>query len=272
MPYLQTSDDCRLYYTDTGDGHPILCLAGLTRNSTDFDYVAPHLSEARLICLDYRGRGQSDWADPSTYTLVRESQDALELMDHLGLEQVAILGTSRGGLIAMILAATAKARLIGVMLNDIGPVIDPAGLEIIKGYLGRNPAAKTKAEAVAMRASLLKGFENVPESRWAAEVDKHYTETPDGLQINYDPKLRDAVLAASVAPDFDPWQLFAALDDLPLGCIRGANSDLLSAETLEKMYSLRPDMIAATVADRGHVPFLDEPEALAALKRWMDRL
>lgn len=269
MPEFKAPDGTRLHFTDEGAGTPVLALSGLTRNGTDFDYVAPHLAGIRLIRLDYRGRGKSDWADPATYTIPVEAGDALVLLDHLGLQRAAILGTSRGGLIAMLLAATARDRLTGVCLVDIGPDLAQGGLDVIRDYIGRNPAEKSHAEAVAMRARLLKGFANVPDSRWESEVRKHYVETPEGLAINYDPKLRDAVLAAGEQPMPDLWPLFDALAGLPLAAIRGANSDLLSPETFDEMRRRRPDMIAATVPDRGHVPFLDEPGALAALHEWI---
>jgi len=128
MPHFTTSDGLSLHYTDEGAGLPLLCLSGLTRDGRDFDYVAPHLDQVRLIRMDYRGRGQSEWGDHSQYTIPVEARDAVELLDHLGLESAAVLGTSRGGLIAMLLAATARDRLTGVALNDIGPEIAPAGL------------------------------------------------------------------------------------------------------------------------------------------------
>ncbi|MEL6914049.1 MAG: alpha/beta hydrolase [Pseudomonadota bacterium] len=271
MPHFHASDGARLHYTDEGDraGTPLLCLAGLTRTGRDFDYVAPHLPPCRLIRLDYRGRGQSEWSGAATYTLPREGQDALELLDHLGLAQAAILGTSRGGLIATGLAATAKDRLLGVALNDIGPKIEAAGLDAIKAYLGRRPAFRTLEEAISGRASVMAGFAGVPETRWAQEVMLHYRAAPDGLDISYDPALREAVLGneAGAAPDL--WPIFDALGGLPLALIRGANSDLLSPETAAEMARRRPDMIRAEVPGRGHVPFLDEPEALGALTQWM---
>ncbi len=272
MPTFTAPDGVRLYYTDEGTGPAILALAGLTRNGSDFDYVAPHLRDKRLIRMDYRGRGQSAWTGAETYTIPTEAGDALALLDHLGLEKAAILGTSRGGLIAMVLAATAKPRLTGICLVDIGPVLEPRGLDIIRGYVGRNPVEKTLDDAAVMRAKLLKGFENVPESRWREEVEKHYRETPDGLQINYDPAIRDAVLAAGEQPAPDLWPLFDAMEGLPLAAIRGANSDLLSQETLAAMRARRPDMIATEVPGRGHVPFLDEPEALDTLGKWMEQI
>lgn len=274
MADFRTSDDIRLHFTDEGprDAKAVLCLAGLTRNGTDFDYVAPHLPDVRLIRMDYRGRGRSDWADPQTYQIPVEARDALELLDHLGVEHTAILGTSRGGLIAMLLAAEAKNRLTGVCLNDIGPVIDIPGLSAIGDYIGRNPTETTVAEAAVGRAKIMAGFRNVPDSRWLEEVRKHYVEGPDGLAINYDPKLRDAFMAASDAEVPDLWPLFDALDGLPLALIRGENSDLLSAETAAEMQRRRPDMLYAEVRDRGHVPFLDEPEAVAVIRQWVESL
>ncbi len=272
MPDFRAADGTRLHYEDEGSGTPILALAGLSRNSTDFDYVAPYLSELRLIRMDYRGRGKSAWAAPDTYSIPQEGQDALALLDHLQLDQVAILGTSRGGLIAMGLAVAAKDRLTGICFNDIGPVIERAGLESIAAYLGQKPDARTKADAIAMRPTLLPGFTDVPESRWAEEVDKHYVETEEGLDINYDPKLRDNNTPDLSVPIPDLWPLFDQTEGLPLALIRGANSNLLSAETAAEMQRRRPDMIYEEVPGRGHVPFLDEPEALSALNSWLELL
>ncbi|MGR3482741.1 alpha/beta fold hydrolase [Salipiger marinus] len=274
MPQFVTSDGLTLFYTDEGAGLPLLCLAGLTRDGRDFDYLAPHLDAAkvRLIRLDYRGRGRSDWGDPASYTIPTEARDALELLDHLGLAQAAVLGTSRGGLIAMVLAASAKARLLGVALNDIGPEIAPEGLEVIKGYLGRNPVWRSHDEAAAARGAVMRGFADVPASRWHAEVEKFYRETPEGLVITYDPALREAVLGSGAQPAADLWPLFDALKGLPLCALRGAGSDLLSPETFAQMTARRPDMIAAEIPGRGHVPFLDEPAALDALARWLRML
>jgi pimeloyl-ACP methyl ester carboxylesterase len=196
----------------------------------------------------------------------------LELLDHLGVEKAAVLGTSRGGLIAMALAGTAKERLAGVMLNDIGPVIEPEGLADIADYIGRNPASKTYAAVEAALAARLPGFGEVPDGRWREEAEKHYVETPDGLAINYDPALRDAFLAASEAPPVDLWPLFDAMEGLPLAGLRGENSNLLSPATFAEMHRRRPDMIAATVPGRGHVPFLDEPVSLEVLRRFLEAI
>lgn len=275
MPQFTSSDGLSLYYDDTGgDGPVVLCLSGLTRNSSDFDYAMPALSGARVIRMDYRGRGKSDWTeDFSTYNVPREAQDALELLDHLGIDQAAILGTSRGGLIALTLAVMARDRLTGVCFNDVGPVIEVEGLSVVLDFVGRNPVWKTHDEAENVIGSRMAGFANVPQSRWREEVEKHFIASENGLRINYDPKLRDATLAAfdpSAEPP-DLWPLYDALRGLPLAAIRGANSDIMSAATLTEMQKRLP-LRAATIPDRGHVPFLDEPDAVALLRNWVNDL
>ncbi|SMY08440.1 alpha/beta fold hydrolase [Flavimaricola marinus] len=272
MPDYSAADGTRLHYSDDGTGLPVLCLAGLTRNGADFDHVAPHLKGTRLIRLDYRGRGKSDWADPATYTIPQEAQDVLGLLDHLGLKRVAILGTSRGGLIAMTLAAIAQERLLGVALNDIGPVIESKGLSIISGYVGQRPKEKTYEEAARNRANLWTHFADVPHQRWLAEVQAHYVETDDGLDLRYDPRLAEIFKNGGAQPVPDLWPLFDGFEGLPLALIRGANSDLLSKDTADEMSRRRPDMIRADIPDRGHVPFLDEPAAVAALTQWLEAM
>ena len=272
MREFRAPDGIRLAFRDEGEGPPVLALAGLTRDGRDFDYVAPHLADVRLIRLDCRGRGASDRAEPSTYTVPHEAGDALALLDHLGLERAAILGTSRGGLIAMALAAAAPDRLSGVCLNDIGPKIGTAGIAVIMGYLGLPPPYASVEEAVAARPSVMKGFEGVPEARWREEVAKFLVVREDGtLGIPYDPRLRDAVIVAGAQPVPDLWPFFEALPR-PLAAIRGANSDLLTPETFAEMRRRRPDMIAGEVPGRGHVPFLDEPESLEVVRAWISRL
>lgn len=272
LQHFTASDGARLAFRDEGEGLPVLCLAGLTRASTDFDFAAPHLRDVRLIRLDYRGRGGSEWTGAATYTVPREATDALELLDHLGITQTAILGTSRGGLIAMGLAAKARDRLLGICFNDIGPVIERSGLEKIFDYVGRNPAAKTIEDLVARLPRTMPGFANVTESRWRAFAERLYTETDRGLHIRYDPELRTSFLAAFEGPPVDLWPLFDAAAGLPLALIRGRNSDLLSPETAEEMRRRRPDMGFADVPDRAHVPFLDEPESLAVLRSWLEKM
>ncbi|MBC6406670.1 MAG: alpha/beta hydrolase [Rhodobacteraceae bacterium] len=276
MPNFQTSDGLTLYFRTEGEGIPMLCLSGLTRNSSDFNYITGKLPGARLIMMDYRGRGRSDWAaDHRSYNLQRESQDALELLDHLGIARAAVLGTSRGGLNALAMAHTARQRLLGVAFNDIGPELEPRGLQPILDYLGRPPTWKTLAEAAAARPSIMGGFANVVAARWREEAEQAYHQVPGGLVLAYDPRLREAVLgsmepAAHAAPDL--WALYRGLQAMPVAVIRGANSDLLSAEVHQRMAQELSDVIVATVADRGHAPFLDEVDSLSALRRWVGRL
>lgn len=269
MRSFTSSDGLTLAFCDEGKGVPVLCLAGLTRNSADFDDLAREIgSEIRLIRLDYRGRGASDF-DPTyqNYSVPVEARDALELLDYLGIPKAVIVGTSRGGLISMVLAATAKERLLGVVLNDIGPEIDPAGLEQIMSYLGRSPSAKTyKDAALSYHNFYGQHFKNISLERWEICARRWLTQTTDGLKINYDPKLRDAIEESSAQPAPDLWPFFDALEGIPLALIRGANSDLLSEETTAEMQRRRPDMSYANVPDRGHVPFLDESQSLAAIR------
>lgn len=272
LKHFTASDGARLAYRDEGEGLPVLCLAGLTRSSTDFDFVAPHLRDVRLIRADYRGRGGSEWTGAATYTVPREAKDALELLDHLGLEQAAVIGTSRGGIIAMMLAATAKARLLGILFNDVGPVLERAGLEKIFDYVGRNPAAKSMDDLVARLPQTLPGFDNIPDERWRAFAERLYTPSDTGLHIRYDPELRTSFLAAFEGPPGDLWPLFDACAGLPVALVRGANSDLLSAATAAEMQRRRPDMIVANVPDRAHVPFLDEVESLAGIRAWLEAM
>lgn len=267
--YFTTSDGARLAYRDEGQGLPLLCLAGLTRTMADFDYMIPHLPPVRLIRMDYRGRGESQWTGAASYTVPQEGKDALELLDHLGVAKAAVLGTSRGGLIGMMLAAVAKDRLLGLCLNDIGPEIHRPGLERIFDYLGRNPAAQSLAEIAEKMPRYSPGFANVPPSRWLEEVTKFYQVTPEGLKITYDPALREAFIAGFNGPPVDLWPLWEATVGLPVALIRGANSDLLTPETVAGMKARRPDMIFADVPDRAHIPFLDEPQAVGVLRAFI---
>lgn len=268
---FRAEDGAQLAYRDEGEGVALLCLPGLTRSMADFDYLVPHLPLLRLIRMDYRGRGQSDWTGAATYTVEQEGRDALALLDHLGVAKAAILGTSRGGLIGMVLGAAARDRVMGLILNDVGPEIARDGLTRIFDYVGRNPAGKTHA-GYADRLSRTPGFAGVPMSRWLEEARRLAVETDEGLRIPYDPALRDAFLKAFDGPPVDLWPLFDALAGLPLALIRGANSDLLAPETVAKMRARRPDMAFAEVPDRAHIPFLDEPAAVALIRGFLERL
>lgn len=269
MPHFTAHDGARLHYTDEGHGRPLLCLPGLTRTGRDFDYLAPHLPPVRLIRPDYRGRGGSDWTGSATYTVPQEGADVLALLDHLGLDQVAILGTSRGGIIGMYLAVVARDRLRGLCLNDVGPVLEAEGLARIADYVGRNPSARSHAEAALALERAFPEFTDMPKGRWLAEAKLHFRATEQGLENTYDPALRDSFLAAMAGGGGDLWPMFDACAGLPLALIRGANSTLLSIATATEMQARRPDMVFADVPGRGHIPFLDEPEALSAIHEWL---
>ena len=275
MARFVTSDGLSLHYEDEGSGAPVLCLAGLTRNSADFAFLLPHLVGHRVIRLDYRGRGQSDHApDPMSYNIPREAQDAVELLDHLGLERVTLIGTSRGGLVAMVMAHDHPGRLSGVVLNDIGPEIAAGGLARIMDYVGKPPDLPDLDTCAAALAHVhADAFPGVPLARWRAQAEAMFSEIPGGgLALRYDARLRDALIAQAEAGDGpDLWQMFDALRAVPLAVLRGANSDLLSSGTLVAMQARHPGLIATTVPDRGHVPFLDEPQALAAIHALLER-
>ncbi|MFX0541229.1 alpha/beta fold hydrolase [Roseovarius sp. S4756] len=274
MARFRAADGLSLHYTDSKDapeghdGPAILCLAGLTRNSGDFRFVAPFLTGYRVIGMDYRGRGQSDYAqDISTYSVAQEAADAIALMDHLQLERATILGTSRGGLIAMLLAATHSQRLAGAILNDIGPEIAPAGLDRILEYVGQRPAyADYESAADGLKAAMEPRFPDVTRDRWRIHAELIWKEAADGLDLRYDARLRDALIGqAGAGPAPDLWALWDELAKLPVTVLRGANSDLLNTEILGRMQARAPGMRAVTVPDRGHVPFLDEAASLRGI-------
>lgn len=273
MTYFTTTDGLKIHFEDAGRGQPLLCLPGLTRNTRDFDFLAPHMQGIRFITMDYRGRGQSDY-DPDfmNYNIMREGQDVLELLDHLDLPQVTLLGTSRGGMIAMALAAGYIGRLSGVILNDIGPVISDDGIARIMQYVGKPPAATTiEQAAISMQAVLGPQFPDLPLSVWQTLTQAQYTQSKTGVGLRYDPHLRDALLAqAATGPVPDLWPLFDALKPLPVGVLRGANSDILTAETLTQMQARHPNLIAGEVPNRGHVPLLDEPQSLQVIRKILE--
>ncbi|MCE8556839.1 alpha/beta hydrolase [Ruegeria pomeroyi] len=273
MASFTTSDGLRLFYEDEGSGQPLLCLAGLTRCSRDFEFLRPHVTDLRLIRLDYRGRGQSDYdPDYRNYNVLREAHDAIELLDHLGLDRVSVLGTSRGGMIAMALAASHPDRLAGVILNDVGPVIEPAGIARIMDYVGKKPVSKTHDQAaLALKQAMEPQFPGVPLSVWRKQAEIQYATTDQGLALRYDDGLHKALLdqaATGAIPDL--WLFFDALRDIPTAVLRGANSDILGAGTVAEMHRRHPGLISAEVPDRGHVPFLDEPQSLDLIRRILE--
>jgi pimeloyl-ACP methyl ester carboxylesterase len=278
--WVRAPDGLDLYARDYGPPHggptPVLCLSGLTRNSKDAQPFAEHIAPTRRrIAPDYRGRGRSAYApDWSSYSVEVEMADVVALLDKLGLDKVVVVGTSRGGLIAMLMAALHRDRLAGVLLNDIGPVLEPAGLLRIRRYLGRRLRVTTWRGAVAGLKRDNPGFESLEEAQWLAFARRVYRDEGGRPALDYDPDLRrtfptPARIAASAVPPM--WDLLTGLEGLPVAALRGEHSDLLSAQTHARMAETVEKLDAVTVRNRGHSPFLDEPESVAAVHRLLAR-
>ncbi len=269
---LRTADGITLSFRSYGSRFskraPILCLAGLTRNAKDFHDLALALApDRRVVSLDARGRGRSDY-DPiyANYSLVREVGDVLTLISQEFDEPCIIIGTSRGGLQAMILHGVRQDMIAGIVLNDIGPELEPAGLKRIVNYLGIPPQPlNTWDDAVAaLKATNAKEFADLSEEDWVHWARRTFRDDDGKPILDYDLKLRDAALEAGpMTADF--WPQFRGLRETPTLMLRGENSDLISAETVRQMRRAKPDLTSVTVKGRGHVPFLDEPEARAAI-------
>ncbi len=258
---------------------PVVCLPGLTRNAKDFESVAPGLARARsVVALDFRGRGLSGRADPMTYRPDQEAADTLAVLDNLGISHFAVIGTSRGGIVAMVMAARALDRMAGVAFNDIGPRIDREGLLRIRNYLGKDQPFADWGEAVAALKSTNPGFPGLGEHEWLAFARRVYREQDGRPRADYDMGLSQNFpppedIASGKMPEL--WGLFEMLKPLPCLVLRGENSDLLSEATVAEMQTRHPALATATIPRRGHVPFLDEPESLAAIDDWLaavDRL
>lgn len=270
MKKFTTHDGLNLDYKIEGEGKPLLCLPGLTRDLYDFDELASAMQgEAQVIRLSMRGRGRSDWAqDYTSYNIVQEARDAVEFMDFLGLEKATIVGTSRGGFNAMILAATAPDRLAGVLLNDVGPELATNGMDKIMAYVGQTPKAQNLAALVAaMRADMGADFPDLTAEKWEVLARRWFNVSDNSVALSYDPGIGKAMheQAKGEAPDL--WGLFDLMAGVPLALLRGENSDLLSADTAAKMRARRPDMLYSEVPNRGHIPFLDEQESLEVIRK-----
>jgi len=263
-----------LYARDYGApfaGAPdVLCLHGLTRNSADFEGIAAHLSQHyRVVVADQRGRGLSQWdPEPARYNPGVYVQDMLGLLNHLGIARAAIIGTSMGGLMAMVMGMVARDRMSAVVINDVGPDIEAAGLARIAAYTGKTQPAATWADA-AKTAEFINAvaFPDYGADDWMAFARRLFIEKAGVPVPAYDPAIANGLKPQSDAPVAPPdlWPMWDALQGLPVLAIRGGLSDLLSAQTLAKMAERHDGMIAVTVPNRGHAPMLDEPEAVAAI-------
>ena len=254
----------------------VLCLHGLMRNGRDFEDLAPRLrARFRVIVPDLRGRGLSDRdPNPQNYQPTVYLRDLLKILAETnGAAKIAIVGTSLGGILAMMLAHSRPALVAGIILNDVGPELDPNGVERIKGYAGRAAPVRDWAEAVAQTQAVYGTvWPETAAQRWAALARRGYREDAAGIpHADADPLIGEAMRSApAAAPDL--WPLWARLADLPILAIRGALSDILSVQTFERMRAEKPDLEQITVANRGHVPLLDEPECTAAIDAFLGRL
>lgn len=268
---IAAQDGLMLYYRDYGDPNsgatPVLNLAGLTRNSKDAHTVALRLSgQRRVLCPDYRGRGKSAYdPNPANYRPEILTNDAVQVLDAANVDRVVVIGTSLGGLLGMALAVIRPAALAGVIINDIGPDIPQAGASRIAGYIGAAEAFDDwRAAAEALRGRHANAYPGLGEDFWVALAKDTYAQTENGkIVTDYDVALAKSFGAGAGIPPL--WPMFGALLNIPVLAIRGGLSDVLTAETFDKMAREKPDLVRLTIPNRGHVPLLDEPEPTAAI-------
>lgn len=257
---------------------PLLLMHGLTRNSADFEPLAAHLAgDYRLIVADQRGRGLSDYdSDPDQYNPVVYAADMGVLLDSLGIEKALAIGTSMGGLMAMVMTQMMPGRLTAIVLNDVGPEVDMAGIRRIQSYVGGNGSLAKDWDSAARKAEAVNGvaFPDYGPDDWMAFARRTYRVDADGVPIlAYDKAIaagmQDGDLTA-VPPDL--WPAWDAMGDIPVLAIRGGHSDLLSPEILAQMAARHTgDFTAITVPNRGHAPMLDELEALNAILSFVQK-
>lgn len=269
----------REYGPPVGGLTPVVCLPGLTHNAAAFHELAQVLSSGqrarRVLCVDYRGRGLSeedrDWR---RYTIPVELDDVLQVLTAAGIAEAIFVGTSRGGLITMALAAQRPAMIRGIVLNDIGPVIEVRGLVRIKAYLGKLPAPQNYDQAIdILRGLFAAQFPALTADDWLAMAQGTWRDENGRLVLGYDPDLMKILEEIDAETPMTPlWTLFEALKGVPVLALRGANSDLLSAETLTQMARLHPGLQSITVAGQGHPPMLRGRELLARIAGFLDGL
>ncbi len=276
--FCTAPDGLRLHLRDYGlandPGTPVVCLPGLTRNSADFGPLAAALAggrkcaKRRVLALDYRGRGLSghdpDWRN---YRLDIENRDILAVLAAMEISGAVFVGTSRGGLHTMLISATRPAVLRGAVLNDIGPVLEPRGMARIRSYVGKLPVPGSIAEAVSLLKEIIgERFEGLSEEDWETYARMTFADDVGRMAMRYDPNLMkplEALDPGQPLPEF--WPQFCGLQGIPLLIIRGANSDLLSPETLQEMLRRHPGAETRTVEGQGHAPLLIDQAAIGAI-------
>ena len=277
---VTTADGLSLYVRDYGDpkstATPVLCLSGLTRNSRDFHAFATRLApQRRVLAMDYRGRGKSAY-DPAVanYRPDVYANDAITVAADSGIERVVLVGTSLGGIVTMVLAALKPGFMTGAVLNDIGPEIPAEAAARIGSYTGVKVQVASMDDAVrSVKERYAAAYPGLPDARWRAIAEDVFTRDPDGtFRPAYDLGIAKAFAETGRPAAADMWPLFLALKDIPVLAIRGALSDVLTAENFDKMQAAKPDLMRVTVPDRGHIPLLDEPECLAAFDTFFRRV
>lgn len=276
---IATDDGVRVYardYSHEGAHRlPVVCLHGLTRNSADFEAVAPRIAHQgrRVVAIDARGRGKSDNdPEPARYRPDVYVGDVLRVMDTLNIPRAVFLGTSMGGIMTMIAAAVAPARVAAAVLNDIGPVVDPRGIARIASYVGKSGAFDSWYDmTAAVRAVGDAAFPERDDEFWSTFTRRVAREREDGrIEFAYDPLIAQTFSSGGPAPDLMP--LFQALAHVPVLVVRGATSDILSQDGVDAMLRVKPELEVAEVPDTGHAPTLDEPEAWDAIAAFLARV
>ena len=276
--YVTVKDGLRLHYRDylgSSDRPPILCLHGLTRNSRDFEELAERYSPRfRVLALEFRGRADSDYdPQPMRYNPLTYAADVIEFLDQLGIDRAIFVGTSLGGLVTMTIAAMQPHRVSATILNDIGPDVDTSGIDRILSYVGKDVRFKDWDEAATTIASNYgAAFDRYTHEDWVKMARRNCREIDGGIGFNYDMAIAEPFRSGGAAPQIDLWPLFQVLAGKPLLVVRGAKSDLLTAETTAKMQAASPNVKVAVVEGVGHAPELNEPEAIEAIDAFLTSL
>jgi len=276
--YWTSRDGLKLHYRDyagPADRPPLLMLHGLTRNSRDFeDVAARYAGDWRVISVDFRGRGLSEWdKDSSRYSPTTYAADVLHLLDELDVARAVFLGTSLGGLVTMIVAAMAPQRIAGVLLNDVGPELDLSGIDRIKSYVGKPVYFASWDEAVAEMSGRHGDVHPAyGPDQWRAYARRVCRETERGIELDYDMAIADPFNKANSGEPSDGWPYYRALAGRPVLVLRGESSDLLPDRVAERMASEIDDVEVVTVANVGHAPDLSETESAAAIDRLLERV
>jgi pimeloyl-ACP methyl ester carboxylesterase len=276
--YWTSRDGLKLHYRDYAgrtDRPPLLMLHGLTRNSRDFENVAArYAGDWRVIAVDFRGRGQSA-RDPNSaqYVPGTYAADVIQLLDELGIGEAVFLGTSLGGLVTMIVAQVAPERVAGVLLNDVGPELDLSGIDRIKTYVGK-PVVFRDWDEVADTLQERTGdvHPRYGRAEWLRFAKRICRQTAQGVEFDYDMAIADPFNAGNTGEVSDGWPYYRVLAGRPILVLRGETSDLLSDAAAQRMATEIPDVEVVTVPRVGHAPDLDEPEAVDAIDRLLERV